>query len=77
MSRTNAREIRNALLHTIDGVINGQVSTHQAEAVASLSSEYRASVQQEWDMAKYMHTHMGGKLKHTAGLLAGDGGHNE
>lgn len=69
MNRANAREIRNALLHTIDGVISGQVSTHQAEAVASLSSEYRASVQQEWDMAKYMHTHMGGNSQHAARLL--------
>lgn len=76
MSNTTAKEIRNAILHTIDGVIRGEISTHQADAVARLSAEYRESVSQEWEMYKYIHSNMGERSK-MARALIGPGENDE
>lgn len=48
-----ANDVRAQIMTALDGVIAGTVSTQTAHAVASLSSEYHKSLQQEWNMRVY------------------------
>lgn len=53
-----ATDLRGVLLATIEGVLEGRVSTTQASQVAQLSAEVHKSIRQEWDMRLYAHEHL-------------------
>lgn len=54
----NPSELRSALLHCVEGVMEGRISVPQANAIANLSSELHKSIRQEWDMRVYAAEHL-------------------
>jgi hypothetical protein len=46
-------DLRAALLHTIEGVLEGRVNVAQANAVAKTAAQLHNSIRQDWDMAVY------------------------
>lgn len=48
-----ARDLRGALLASIEAVLEGRLNVAQANAVVGMSAEVHKSLRQEWDMAIY------------------------
>lgn len=67
-----ASDLRGVLLATIEGVLEGRVTTSQASQVAQLSAELHKSIRQEWDMRIYAHEHLTIEQGRIVKLLDGD-----
>ena len=50
---TTPQELRATLLASIEKVIQGQMTVHQANAVANLSSELHKSIKQDFELRIY------------------------
>lgn len=50
---TTPNDLRQALMETIAGVIDGKLPVAHANAVVGLCQEVHKSIQQEWDMRVY------------------------
>lgn len=53
-----ANDLRNALLTSIEAVIEGRMSISQGNTVALLSEQFYKSVDQEWEMRVYANQHI-------------------
>jgi hypothetical protein len=69
-----ANDLRIALMATIQGLIDGEITPIQAQVITGLSEQVHKSVEQEWGMRVYAYEVMGIDAKNTVCLLGNDNG---
>lgn len=74
---TTPSDLRGVLVLAIEGLLEGRLDVHRANAVARLTEQIHSSIDKEWDMRVYAADHFGIKAGEVVKLFKGDGDESE
>lgn len=69
---TTPSDLRGVLVLTIEGLLEGRVDVHRANAIARLTEQIHSSIDKEWDMRVYAANNFGLKAGEVVKLISGE-----